>query len=174
MKTLRQAYDKLIHPDEDRVHWEIFLSTLVTCVGKSCYFHPVTTKFETKEIDEDNVDYLKGLLLDNGYDEDNIDEVLDPVISWDTVVDSNWKNGYHIHIDAPLKNGYIDEHTRDTFKPNDFRWTCNKAEITLKDLCEGVCRVKRIKNNWWTELIGGFIIKEGSPVDIRADVDYGS
>jgi hypothetical protein len=159
------------------------LSIIVGETIKCCYVHPVTLKMIFEEFDIGDTEQMIADSKDDS-DPNNPDvkfvynqESMD-VLTWESLI-----FGPNVTMLTVMSQCTGNNDPRGGGCGNlglsmaEFNYTIkNKAGITLKNLTEGVYRMKGSKYDWWYELYGGINIGYLNEKHclIKADFDYGS
>ncbi|CAN5798067.1 hypothetical protein BH23THE1_BH23THE1_34700 [soil metagenome] len=140
----------------------------------SCYVHPVTFEMIFEDLDWSHIIDTTFHGVEFSYDEKALQEV-----TWDTIAFDPAVTTLEVFSkqtgNTEVRGGGCG--CRYTIPVEDFRYTItNKTGITLKNLVEGVYRMKGSKYDNWYESFSDIVVtqKSSSHVEVEAKFEYGS
>lgn len=151
---------------------ESVLNAIVGSTIKCCYVHPVTFKMVFKEVrPAEIIETLEYKKLT--FDRDQINH-----LTWETIIDAE---ATHLTV-STSRNGDKDRRGGGCGNLNipiqEFEYTIeNPNGITLKDMTEGVYRMKGSKYDWWYELFSNLTVDfpiADDHIFVDVEFDYGS
>lgn len=132
------------------------LSKVLRAAIYYCFVHPVTLQMVFRPLDTSDCKYFADVNWDTVlFKQPNL------VVTTNDVGNTDTRGGGCGDLNLPV---------------SDFRWEITRPEgLTLRDVVEGLYRMKGSKYDWWYELMGAPEIREtDDTVFIEVDFDYGS
>jgi hypothetical protein len=173
-------FDNLIIPN---MFTNEVLSIIVGETIQCCYVHPVTFKMVFRQLELGDAEQI---IADSRDDRDPINPDTKFVYNQESFDQLTWESvifGPTVTKLTLASNGIGNDDNRGGgcgflgLPIDDFKYTIkNKSGITLRNLTEGVYRMKGSKYDWWYELYGYIDIEclNGKHYSVKANFGYGS